>query len=58
MVPMGLWMSSTQEPVGLVLVLGVILGEITDRCEFYSELDVPTPRRQMAIDLKSAVAGS
>jgi DMSO reductase iron-sulfur subunit len=29
----------------------VALGEVVDRCEFYRELDVPTPRKQMATDL-------
>lgn len=31
---------------------GTVVGEIIDRCELYGELEVPTPRRQMALDLE------
>ena len=34
------------------------VGEVIDRCEFYMELDVPSPRRQIAVDLESAAAAS
>jgi len=61
LVPMWLWMSQAPEAhtsVWIGLVLGVAVGEVIDRCEFYMELEVPSPRRQIAADLKSAVARS
>jgi hypothetical protein len=42
----------------LVLLLGISIGEIIDRCQFYAELDVPGPRRQIADDLEAALAKS
>jgi DMSO reductase anchor subunit len=36
------------------VVLLVVAGEITDRTEFYLELEVPSPARQMTTDLKAA----
>jgi hypothetical protein len=36
---------------GPVVLAGVLAGELIDRLEFYGELEVPTPRRQAAIDL-------
>jgi Fe-S-cluster-containing dehydrogenase component/DMSO reductase anchor subunit len=36
---------------GLVII-GVIIGEIIDRTEYYDELDIITPRKQMLIDLE------
>lgn len=36
----------------MTLIVGsILLGEVIDRCEFYMELDLLTPRKQMAIDL-------
>lgn len=52
LVPM--WMWGTGD-AGTAVVLGIALGEIIDRCEFYLELDVPTPRGQIARDLEAAV---
>lgn len=56
LVPGGLWLAGT-ESLGLrALALGALaVGEIIDRCEFYMELDVPTPRRQMDLDLANAL---
>jgi len=34
-----------------LIVLGVLVGEFIDRCEFYMELDAPSPEGQMAEDL-------
>jgi hypothetical protein len=39
------------------IVACIAVGEIVDRLEFYGELDVPTPRRQMAMDLRTTIAG-
>ncbi len=63
MIPMWLWVSQAPGPhapvgVGLLLALGVVVGEVIDRCEFYMELSVPSPRGQIAMDLESAVAKS
>jgi Fe-S-cluster-containing dehydrogenase component/DMSO reductase anchor subunit len=35
-----------------LLVLSVLLGEIIDRTEYYNELDIITPRKQMFTDLE------
>ena len=32
--------------------LGTAFGELIDRCELYTELEIPTPRRQMALELE------
>ena len=40
-----------------VLIIGAaLLGELIDRAEFYDELEILTPARQMADDLKSRLA--
>ena len=39
------------------VVACIAAGEIIDRLEFYAELDVPTPKRQIAHDLAVQVAG-
>ena len=31
---------------------GTAVAELVDRCQFYGELEVPTPRGQMAVDLE------
>ncbi len=36
----------------------VVAGEVIDRCEFYQELEVPTPRGQMQQELASRLAES
>ena len=56
LIPMWLWILQKPEPgtsagLGLVLVLGLAVGELIDRCEFYSGLSVPTPGGQIAVDL-------
>jgi hypothetical protein len=38
------------------IVACVAVGEIVDRLEFYAELDVPTPKGQIALDLRSHIA--
>ena len=43
---------------GVGVWVGVAIGEIIDRCEFYNELEVPTPRLQMAADLAQELARS
>jgi hypothetical protein len=34
---------------------GVLIGEIIDRCEFYIELDIITPQKQMLLDFKKSL---
>jgi hypothetical protein len=36
-----------------VIVAAVVLGELIDRAEFYMELTILTPKRQMATDLQA-----
>jgi len=44
-------------PAGpLLATAAVIAGEFIDRCEFYGELEVITPRRQLRLDLDAALA--
>jgi Fe-S-cluster-containing dehydrogenase component len=51
LLPMGLWLSTG---FGLALVVGLVIGEVIDRCEFYMDLVVPTPHGQIAVDLATA----
>jgi DMSO reductase anchor subunit len=37
--------------VGMIIV-SIVIGEIIDRCEFYMEMDILTPGKQMALDLE------
>ncbi len=57
--PAGLiaWMTP-EEGSGSLLGLGlcVLVGELIDRCEFYEELEVPTPRGQMQQELSTRLA--
>ena len=40
-----------------VVMLGMVLfGELIDRLEFYVELDIVTPEKQMKLDLQKAIA--
>lgn len=55
LLPAVLWAARGPE----VAVIGAaLIGEAIDRCEYYLDLDVPTPRRQMALDLRDALARS
>ena len=47
--PATLW--TAQSELWGVLLASVVAGELIDRCEFYDELDVPSPARCMEIDL-------
>jgi hypothetical protein len=38
------------------LIFAVLFGELVDRLEFYAELDLVTPEKQMTIDLLKATA--
>jgi len=38
------------------VIIAVVVGELVDRCEFYAELDFPTPSRQMEVDLAARIA--
>ncbi len=48
--PAWLWFLRPLDP-GILVLAGTILGEGIDRCEYYDELEVVTPARQMALDL-------
>ncbi len=37
------------------VIIGVILGELIDRTEYYDELDIVTPRKQMLLDMEKMV---
>jgi ferredoxin len=50
LLPGGLWLAGPAGLGGLALS-SLAIGEIVDRCEYYLELEIPTPRRQMAMDL-------
>ncbi len=54
-VPVGLWVWLAGDGF-LPAVVCAALGEMVDRCEFYAELDVPSPRRQMSEDLRAQIA--
>jgi Fe-S-cluster-containing dehydrogenase component len=57
LIPGGLWFAGIAEPVWL-LIGCVAAGELIDRCEFYLDLEISTPRNQVVIDLREALAGS
>jgi Fe-S-cluster-containing dehydrogenase component/DMSO reductase anchor subunit len=38
-----------------VLIVSVIIGELIDRIEYYDELDIVTPRKQMLLDLEQLI---
>lgn len=48
----GLWATGGGLPAWGIAA--VALSEIIDRCEFYAGLDVPTPKRQIVLDLRAA----
>lgn len=50
----GLLLGGTAGPA--LAAAAVIAGEFIDRCEFYGELEVITPRRQLRLDLDAALA--
>jgi hypothetical protein len=33
------------------VIISVIIGELIDRTEYYDELDIVTPRKQMLMDM-------
>jgi DMSO reductase anchor subunit len=55
-VPIVLWQLDPSRQTWIVA--SVACGEVIDRSEFYLELVIPTPTRQMAIDLQAALAHS
>jgi hypothetical protein len=50
-VPTVAWLALPRAP-DLTLIAGPLLGELIDRAQFYAELDFPTPRRQIDLDLR------
>jgi hypothetical protein len=38
------------------LLVSALAGELLDRCEFYEELEIPTPETEMALDLARALS--
>lgn len=55
LLPAVLWTSDIAA-LGWVALACLALGELVDRCEFYVELEISTPRRQMALDLREDLA--
>jgi FKBP-type peptidyl-prolyl cis-trans isomerase 2 len=37
------------------VITSVIIGEVIDRTEYYNELDIVTPRKQMLMDLEASL---
>ncbi|MDQ1353261.1 MAG: Dimethyl sulfoxide reductase anchor subunit [Acidobacteriota bacterium] len=37
------------------IIISVIIGEVIDRTEYYDEIDIVTPRKQMLLDLETAL---
>ncbi|MCU0285147.1 MAG: dimethyl sulfoxide reductase anchor subunit [Acidobacteria bacterium] len=37
------------------IIISVIIGEVIDRTEYYDEMDIITPRKQMLLDLEAAL---
>ena len=56
LLPAIVWVTA---PAGgpILTIVSVLLGESIDRCEFYTELDFPSPARQMTVDLATRVIG-
>jgi hypothetical protein len=52
--PAVLWLASVPGWYGL-MIPAVLLGEFVDRAEFYAELDLVSPERQMRLDLARRV---
>jgi Fe-S-cluster-containing dehydrogenase component len=48
-VPVGVWIGYPEGRETFALAAAV-MGEAIDRCEYYAELDIPTPRHQMITD--------
>jgi hypothetical protein len=38
------------------IIISVIIGEVIDRTEYYDEMDIITPRKQMLLDLEAALS--
>lgn len=54
-VPVTVWLFSLGH-VSALVIFAVLFGELVDRLEFYAELDIVTPEKQMTIDLLEATA--
>ena len=55
LLPAVVWSLSGGE-LRVAVIVAVLFGELIDRLEFYAELDLVTPERQMQIDLKKAIS--
>jgi len=53
--PLLLYQTTGTEYIALIIG-SILLGEVIDRCEFYMELEILTPRKQIAIDLTLMIA--
>ncbi len=51
LIPLFIWLLIL-ENLYFYAVISAVLGEIIDRSEYYLEIDIPTPRKQMKTDLK------
>ena len=54
-VPISLWFMQTDFPGWYASYILIGFAELIDRCEFYDELDIITPAKQMIIDLNNEV---
>ena len=54
--PSILWLLDLEQFHVIIIAL-VMAGELVDRCEFYTDLERSTPRRQLESDLQARVAG-
>jgi DMSO reductase anchor subunit len=49
-VPLVVWLFGSRDLL-VYAGVGAFSGELVDRCEYYLDLDIPSPRREMAIEL-------
>jgi DMSO reductase anchor subunit len=57
LVPLVVW-PTMGDHAATYVTAAVLLGELVDRLEFYAELDLLTPERQMTIDLQAAISAN
>ncbi len=50
--PLALWQAFPEW-----ILPAALIGEVIDRCEFYTDIELPSPRRRIALDLGESIAG-
>jgi Fe-S-cluster-containing dehydrogenase component len=53
--PLILWLGDL-DGLHAYIIASVLIGELTDRAEYYEELEARSPRRRMAVDLQRRIA--